>query len=42
TFTENFSVLRPHILDEFVKLLSDYEYKDDQSIPNSPAVIDNS
>ncbi|CAF1405872.1 unnamed protein product [Adineta steineri] len=42
TFAENFSVLRPHILDEFVKLLSDYEYKDDQSTPNSPAVIDNS
>ena len=41
-FTENFSVLRSHILDEFGKLLSHYEYKDEQSTPNSPAIVENS
>lgn len=30
-FTENFSVLRPHILDEFAMLLSEHELKDEQS-----------
>jgi hypothetical protein len=30
-FTENFSVLRPHILDDFARLLTHYEYKDEQS-----------
>ena len=30
-FTENFSVLRPHILDEFATLLSQHECKDEHS-----------
>ena len=30
-FTENFSVLRPHILDDLAALLTQYEYKDEQS-----------
>ncbi|CAF1098411.1 unnamed protein product [Rotaria magnacalcarata] len=34
-FTENFSVLRPHILDDFAKLLANYEYKDEQATLNS-------
>ncbi|CAF1110580.1 unnamed protein product [Rotaria sordida] len=34
-FTENFSVLRPHILDDFAKLLSHYECKDEQLTLNS-------
>lgn len=39
-FTENFSVLRPHILDEFAKLLSEYEYKEEQTTLNSTATIE--
>ena len=37
-FSEVFSVVRSHILDEFTKMLSEYEYKDEQSMPNSPAI----
>jgi hypothetical protein len=39
-FTENFSVLRPHILDDLAKLLSHYEYKDEQSTLNSTINIE--
>ncbi|UJR22296.1 hypothetical protein I4U23_025354 [Adineta vaga] len=41
-FTETFSVLRSNILDEFSQMLSEYEYKDEQSTPNSPSTNDNS
>lgn len=36
-FTESFSILRPHILDDFAKLLSHYECKDEQSTLNTTA-----
>jgi len=39
-FTENFSVLRPHILDDFVTLLSHYEYKEEQSTLNSTTILE--
>ena len=41
-FTESFSVLRPHILDDFAKLLSRYEYRDEQTILNSTGVVEES
>lgn len=31
-FTENFSVVRPHIIDDLGALLTQYEYKDEQSV----------
>jgi len=39
-FTENFSVLRPHILDDLATLLSHYEYKDEQSTLNSTTMTE--
>jgi hypothetical protein len=41
-FTENFSILRSHVLDEFGTLLSQYEYKDGQLTPNSSSVVGSS
>ncbi len=39
-FTENFSVLRPHILDDFATLLSHYECKEEQPTLNSSATVE--
>jgi hypothetical protein len=41
-FTENFSMLRSHVLDEFGKLLSQYEYRDGQLTPKTPSVVGSS
>lgn len=41
-FTENFSVLRPHILDDFAKLLLHYECKDEQATLNSTVTVEES
>jgi hypothetical protein len=39
-FTETFSVLRPHILDDFATLLSHYEYKDEQNTLNTTTTVE--
>jgi hypothetical protein len=39
-FTETFSVLRPHILDDFATLLSHYEYKDEQTTLNTTTTVE--
>ena len=39
-FTENFSVLRPHILDDFATLLTHYECKEEQPTLNPSVSFD--